>query len=258
MTTLDTRPDLLTDDMLARFDERRRLRPRQPLLPGGLRRAAGGRLPEGRPPHRVRRRGPEPGRGEPAAAPARLPRAGHRRRRQHAHLLGRRRRHLHAAGDPSCDWMLERAAEGHVFAAGHGEAGNDLPLLLSTSKAERVEGGWEITGHKIFGSLSPVWTYLGLHAMDTSNPDAPQIVHAFLDRDAPRYRIEETWDTLGMRATSQRHHPRPPFIPDARSRWCAPPASPVPACSRSASSPGACSASPPCTAPSPTVSTTTS
>ncbi len=88
-----------------------------------------------------------------------------------------------------------------MFAAGHGEAGNDLPLLLSTTKADRVDGGWEITGHKIFGSLSPVWTYLGLHAMDTSDPASPKIVHGFLNRDAPRYRIEETWDTLGMRAT---------------------------------------------------------
>ena len=101
-----------------------------------------------------------------------------------------------------------------MFAAGHGEAGNDLPLLLSTTKAERVDGGWEITGHKIFGSLSPVWTYLGLHAMDTSDPANPQIVHAFLDRDAPRYRIEETWDTLGMRATmSNDTDPRPHVHP---------------------------------------------
>ena len=51
---------------------------------------------------------------------------------------------LHRMGDPTGDWILERAAEGHVFAAGHGEAGNDLPLLLSSSKAERVEGGWEM------------------------------------------------------------------------------------------------------------------
>ena len=108
---------------------------------------------------------------------------------------------LHRAGDPSGDWLLARATEGHVFAAGHGEAGNDLPVLLSSSSAERVDGGWEITGHKIFGSLSPVWTYLGVHAMDTSDPANPQIVHAFVDRDAPNYRIEETWDTLGMRAT---------------------------------------------------------
>ena len=109
---------------------------------------------------------------------------------------------LHRAGDPSGDWVLERAAEGHVFAAGHGEAGNDIPVLLSSSKAVRAAGGWEITGHKIFGSLSPVWTYLGVHAMDTSDPADPKVVHGFLHRDAAGYRIEETWDTLGMRATT--------------------------------------------------------
>lgn len=108
---------------------------------------------------------------------------------------------LHRSGDSSGDWVLAKAAEGHVFAAGHGEAGNDIPVLLSSSTARRVEGGWEITGHKIFGSLSPVWTYLGVHAMDTSDPANPQIVHGFVHRDSPNYRIEETWDTLGMRAT---------------------------------------------------------
>ena len=39
---------------------------------------------------------------------------------------------LHRVGDHRCDWMLERAAAGDIFAAGHGEAGNDLPLFLST------------------------------------------------------------------------------------------------------------------------------
>lgn len=104
-------------------------------------------------------------------------------------------------GDTSCKWMLERAAAGEVFAAIHGESGNDLPLLLSSSKAERVKGGWEITGHKIFGSLSPVWTLAGFHAMDTSDPTKPQIVHGFLPRSASGYEIVETWDTIGMRAT---------------------------------------------------------
>jgi alkylation response protein AidB-like acyl-CoA dehydrogenase len=105
------------------------------------------------------------------------------------------------AGDRSMVFVLEKAAAGHVFAAGHGEAGNDIPLLLSTTKAQRVPGGWELTGHKIFGSLSPVWTYLGVHAMDTSDPANPRVVHGFLPRDASGYRIEQTWDTLGMRAT---------------------------------------------------------
>ena len=109
---------------------------------------------------------------------------------------------LRRMGVPGGDWILAAAADGQVLAAGHGETGNDVPVLLSSAKAERVDGGWEITAHKIFGSLTPVWTYLGVHAMDTSDPAKPQIVHGFLHRDAPRYHIEETWDVLGMRATA--------------------------------------------------------
>jgi alkylation response protein AidB-like acyl-CoA dehydrogenase len=37
--------------------------------------------------------------------------------------------------------------------------------------------------------------------MDTSNPAAPKIVHAFMPRASEGYSIKETWDTLGMRAT---------------------------------------------------------
>jgi len=104
-------------------------------------------------------------------------------------------------GDPSLEWILREAAAGEIFAAGHAETGNDLPVLLSTSQAQRAEGGYRITGHKMFGSLTPVWTRLGVHAMDTSDPAAPKIVHAFIPRDTPGYTVKETWDTLGMRAT---------------------------------------------------------
>jgi alkylation response protein AidB-like acyl-CoA dehydrogenase len=104
-------------------------------------------------------------------------------------------------GDPSLEWILREAAAGEIFAAGHGESGNDLPLFLSTTKAERVDGGYKFTGHKIFGSLSPVWTRLGIHGMDTSDPNAPMIIHAFMPRDTAGYTVKETWDTLGMRAT---------------------------------------------------------
>jgi alkylation response protein AidB-like acyl-CoA dehydrogenase len=100
-------------------------------------------------------------------------------------------------GDPSLEWLLREAAAGEVFAAGHGEAGNDMPLFLSTTTAERVDGGYKFTGHKIFGSLSPVWTRLGVHGMTADG----QIVHAFMPRDTPAYTIKETWNTLGMRAT---------------------------------------------------------
>ena len=104
-------------------------------------------------------------------------------------------------GDTSLDWLLREAAAGEVFAAGHAEQGNDIPGLLSTTKAQRVEGGYTLTGRKSFGSLSPVWTRMGVHAMDTSDPSAPKIVHAFLPRDTPGVSIKNTWDVLGMRAT---------------------------------------------------------
>jgi len=104
-------------------------------------------------------------------------------------------------GDPSLEWLLKEAAAGEVFAAGHAETGNDIPLLLSTTTAKRVEGGWTFTGRKAFGSLTPVWTRLGVHGMDVSNPSAPQIVHAFIPRGTVGVTIKETWDVLGMRAT---------------------------------------------------------
>ena len=108
---------------------------------------------------------------------------------------------LYRLGDPSLTWLLEEAVGGEVFAAGHAEVGNDLPALLSTATAERVDGGYRITGRKMFGSLTPVWTRLGIHAMDTSDPAQPVVVHAFVPRDAEGIEIKETWDTLGMRAT---------------------------------------------------------
>ena len=118
-------------------------------------------------------------------------------------------------GDDSCRFILEKAAEGEVFAALHGEAGNDVPVLLSSAQAERVDGGWAISGHKIFGSLTPVWTYGGVHAMDTSDPAGPRIVHGFLPRDTPGLEIVDTWDTLGMRATqSQDTILDRAFVPD--------------------------------------------
>ncbi len=124
---------------------------------------------------------------------------------------------LRGSGDSSCDWILEAAGQGAVFAAGHAEAGHDIPVLLSTTRAERVEGGYRFTGRKAFGSLAPVWNFLGIHGMDASDPKAPKIVHAFMGRDAQGYRIESTWDVLGMRATcSDDTILEGVFIPDAR------------------------------------------
>lgn len=108
---------------------------------------------------------------------------------------------LRRHGDASLEWVLRDAAAGEIFAAGHAESGNDVPVLLSSTKAERIDGGYRFTGRKQFGSLTPVWTRFGLHGMDTSEPSQPKIIHAFMPRDSTGYIIKETWDVLGMRAT---------------------------------------------------------
>ena len=109
---------------------------------------------------------------------------------------------LRRFGDPSLEWMLKEGGSGEIFAAGHAEIGNDLPGLLSTTNAQRVAGGYTFTGRKMFGSLTPVWTRFGMHGMDTSDPTAPKVVHAFLPKGTPNVEIKQTWDTLGMRATA--------------------------------------------------------
>jgi alkylation response protein AidB-like acyl-CoA dehydrogenase len=124
---------------------------------------------------------------------------------------------LDRIGDPSLRWIQEAAAAGEVFAAGHAEAGNDIPVLMSTCRAERVAGGYRLTGRKQFGSNGPAWSWLGAHAIDVDAAGGPQIVHAFVSRSSPGVRVEETWDTLGMRPT-QSHDTvlDGVFVPDER------------------------------------------
>jgi len=105
------------------------------------------------------------------------------------------------SGDKSVEWVLRDAAAGEVFAAGHAESGNETSILMSVTKAEKVDGGYRFTGRKSFGSLTPVWTRLGLHGMDTSDPANPRVVHGFLPRSNGGFTIKETWDVMGMRAT---------------------------------------------------------
>ena len=109
-------------------------------------------------------------------------------------------------GDRSLEWLLNEAMAGEVFNAGHSERGVDLPVLLSTSKAERVEGGFRFTGHKMFGSLAPVWTRCGMHAMWADAEGGPKIVHAFMPRDHGRLSHRRDLGHDGHARDAQRRH----------------------------------------------------
>jgi alkylation response protein AidB-like acyl-CoA dehydrogenase len=104
-------------------------------------------------------------------------------------------------GDTRPEWILTAAAAGEIFAAGHSEPGNDLALWGSTTEARPDGDGYAFYGRKLFTSLSPVWTILGVHGADTTGPDGDKIIHGFVSRDDPGVRTEETWDTFALRAT---------------------------------------------------------
>jgi alkylation response protein AidB-like acyl-CoA dehydrogenase len=108
-------------------------------------------------------------------------------------------------GDASLEFLLREAAAGEVFAFGISEAGNDLMLLGSDTVADpQPGGGIRCTGRKIFTSLSPAWTRLGVHGLDTRSDDGPKLVYGFIDRDDPDVHTLDDWDTIGMRATQSR------------------------------------------------------
>ena len=107
-------------------------------------------------------------------------------------------------GVPGMEFVQDGAVAGDVFAFGISEGGNDLVLFGSdTDAAPQPDGGYAFTGTKIFTSLAPVWTKLGLHGLDTTSPDAPKLVFAFIDR-TDAVVTGDDWDTLGMRGTQSR------------------------------------------------------
>jgi alkylation response protein AidB-like acyl-CoA dehydrogenase len=109
---------------------------------------------------------------------------------------------MHDRGDTGLDFLLVEAAAGAIFGFGVSEPGNDLVLFGSgTDAAPQPGGGYRFTGTKIFTSLSPVWTQLGTMGLDTTDPDRPRIVWAFLDRADPGISTADDWDTLGMRGS---------------------------------------------------------
>jgi len=116
-------------------------------------------------------------------------------------------RFLHERGDGRLDWVLRDAAAGEIFAFGISEPGNEAVLLDAQTRATRLpEGGYAVSGTKIFTTLSPVWTRLGVHARAESEGEDPLLLFGFVRRDGGALEaggIEHpgAWNPLGMRAT---------------------------------------------------------
>ena len=244
MTTMTiTTTDLLTDDMLARFDERAATYDRENrFFDEDWDELAPVRLPARRRADRVRRR-----RASASTTYAKLARAASPTYapatalavNMHCYWTGVAA-DLLRAGDDSCRWMLEKAADGEVFARSTVRPATTSRCCCRRRRPRRVDGGWEITGHKIFGSLSPVWTLRRLPRHGHVRPGQPEDRPRLPARDsrrATRSSRRGTPSACGPRRARTRCSIGR-SCPTSTSCSSARPVSPEPACSRWRSSPG--------------------
>lgn len=68
------------------------------------------------------------------------------------------------------------------------------------STGTRTADGWLFNGHKLYSTGSPICAYH--FAWGRTAGDNPMTGHFVVPREAPGWRIVETWDHLGMRATA--------------------------------------------------------
>ncbi|MCF2586304.1 acyl-CoA dehydrogenase family protein [Brevibacterium sp. UCMA 11752] len=123
---------------------------------------------------------------------------------------------LNDRGDASLNWVFEEAMAGEIFAFGISEPSNDWVMQGSNTVAEPTsDGGYLLTGVKIFTSLSPVWTRLivhgeiasaeeGIAGPDADQPAEGQLVYGFIERNAEGITVSDQWDVMGMRASQSR------------------------------------------------------
>lgn len=114
-------------------------------------------------------------------------------------------RAMHQRGDRSLDYVFNEVMAGEVFGFGVSEPANDWVLQsANTSAVPEADGGYRLTGTKIFTSLSPVWTRLIVHGLDSSETDDPAVVYGFIERGEEGIATSDHWDVMGMRATQSR------------------------------------------------------
>ena len=100
-------------------------------------------------------------------------------------------------GDGVVEKLLRRVAGERIVLVSTG--GNDwsTPSAVATP----VDGGWKVSGRKIFASLSPAADMAVTFAAIDGPGEGAEVIGFGLPLGAEGVRIEETWDAAGMRGT---------------------------------------------------------
>jgi alkylation response protein AidB-like acyl-CoA dehydrogenase len=98
------------------------------------------------------------------------------------------------------DFLRDAATGEVVYASMAAEPGYSI-LTDSKTVATKVDGGFTLSGRKIFGTNNAVCTHFATMSRYEDPDRGPVLMFAVVKRDAPGITFADTWDTLGMRAT---------------------------------------------------------
>jgi alkylation response protein AidB-like acyl-CoA dehydrogenase len=101
------------------------------------------------------------------------------------------------AGNKAPEGLLKRIAAENLVVMTSGGA----DWLAGSGKLEKVEGGFKMTGRKIFGSGGPAAQILLTMGIYDDPKDGPTVIHFPVPLDAPGVKRLDNWRTLGMRGT---------------------------------------------------------
>ena len=122
---------------------------------------------------------------------------------------------------PPVEAMLRQIVAARLIVGGSGsEPDNAVSILRPRTTAERVDGGWRVSGRKIFSTQSialdryfaeATWKE-GIHAGQQTGT----IISFLIPRDTPGFIIKDDWHTMGMRSTESRSTElKDTFVPES-------------------------------------------
>ena len=129
--------------------------------------------------------------------------------------------HTHQVLIPSWRWrhqgapvepLLRRVAAEELVLVSSG--GSDW--VAGSGTAEKVDGGYRVTGRKVFGSGVPAGDLLMTMAIYADPTAGPTVLHVAIPLSAPGVKVQDSWRTLGMRGTGSHDTVLDGvFVPDA-------------------------------------------
>ena len=133
--------------------------------------------------------------------------------------------HTHQVLIPAWRWRHEQAP---VDAFLRRVAAEQLVLVSSggsdwidgSGTARKVEGGYRVSGRKIFSSGAPGGDLMMTMAVYDDPQNGPTVLHFAVPLTAPGVVMQDTWRTLGMRGTGSHDTMlQDVFVPDAAIGW---------------------------------------